>query len=381
MEENNLIMPSFKLEGKMPHVRLRSIRFVNFKVFEDYLFDFSSEDGIKDFICFIGPNGEGKSTMLNAIQLVFSRIEGRDLARVKTNLGKAVRHVKKYSGGGVYGDEDFLITAQIESSLGDYEVQINKSGFVKDHPQEIKNLIYRICYTAKFDQELNRFQLAREKWPEFKEMFETVTGYTVEENKDIEMYLAGSSDVAMKNLVENYVLSFFIHKPTGTISEREASDGEKKVIKSFSTLLTIEYTPQIILVDNIEMHVEKKRHMRLIEQMKKCYPESQIFSTTHSYYITKILGKQAGIEDLRLIRANAYIKKEPWRLRVIDEIEEALLKVSSFKDSEKTSELVKLGENILVACYGEIKDLQLFYSDVKKFLEGVLEIFISNVLP
>jgi AAA15 family ATPase/GTPase len=375
-----IIMPSFTLE-KIPYVRIKSLSFINYKVFENYTFNFYDEDGIKDFICFIGSNGIGKSTVLNAIQLLFSRIEGREIEKIRANLGKSVRHTKRENTAGVYGDADFLLTAQITSSVGDYEIQINKNGFVKDHPEEIKDILYRLIYSARFDQELNQFQLAREKWPIFKELFESVTGFKIEEKEEIANIWEASNDFTLKNLIKNYVLSFYIKKPHETISEREASAGERKIIKSFSTLLTLEYTPQIILVDNIEMHVERKRHMALIESMQKCFPKSQIFSTTHSYYISRLMDKNTGVEDLRLIWANNFIKANHWRLKVIDEIDDSLIKLMSFKKEEKTEQLIQTGEKILFSCYGDIKDLQLFKEELEKFLKGVSEIFVTNVLP
>lgn len=379
MAENKVgVFPNFVLD-KIPKIRIKSIYFQNFKVFEDYTFDFSDENGIKDFTCFIGPNGCGKSTVLSAIQLLFARFEGRDAERIRVNLGKSVRHVGTNLGG-IYGDDDFLITAQIHSSVGDYEVQINKSGFIKDHPQEIKDIASRLCYFARFDQELNNFQIAREKWTIFKELYEAVTGFTLEENTDIERYLGGSEDPSMRKLLEEYVLAFFIHKPHETIHHKECSDGEKKIIKSFSTLLTIEYTPQIILVDNIEMHVERSRHYDLIEAMKKCFPTSQIFSTTHSYYITRYSAKNSGVYDLRLIKASDIIRREPWRLCIIDEINDGLVKLKICKGDKDISSLVEFGKILLMDCDSEINDLQKFEGELKYFLKEVADVFVNGIL-
>ena len=94
----------------LPLVKIKSMRFQNFKVFDDYTFDFTSENGIKEFICFIGPNGYGKSTVLNSIQMIFNRYEGREIERLKINLGKSVRHVGAEFNE-ISVNEDFLITA------------------------------------------------------------------------------------------------------------------------------------------------------------------------------------------------------------------------------------------------------------------------------
>ncbi len=82
-------------------------------------------------------------------------------------------------------EDDFLLTASLETSLGDYEVEINKTGFVKDHPDKIKDIIGRICYFARFDQELHQFQLNRKSWKLFKDLFEAVTGFKIEEQRGV----------------------------------------------------------------------------------------------------------------------------------------------------------------------------------------------------
>ena len=385
-------LPNFKV-FTIPTLRLVSLRFQRFKAFEDFTLNFEDESGIKEFVCLIGPNGTGKSTVLNAIQLLFAKVDGRSKEQMKANWGKAVRHVEQGKNG-AYGDEDFLLTARFHVAEingkedYEYEVRVNKFGFLVDHPAEIKELVYRLCYYAQFDKELQNFQLSRAKWPTFKLLFETVTGFTIHEDEQMLKLYGGTTDPFMQKLVKDYVLSFFIKKPYETIQQREASDGERKIIKSFSTLLTIEYQPQIILIDNIEMHVEKKRHIALINAMKSCFPDSQIFSTTHSYYVSKLLGKTAGVEDLRLVHASPIIQNEPWRLRIIDELEEALVKTEVFRETltdvvsiREVDYCLASGKKLLDECCLEIKDLQFFKSKLRSFLQDVAVLFVNDVMP
>ena len=42
----------------------------------------------------------------------------------------------------------------------------------------------------------------------------------------------------------------------------------------------------ILLIDNIEMHIYFKRHMKLIEKLEEHFPDRQIIATTHSPVIT-----------------------------------------------------------------------------------------------
>tara|TARA_R110000824_G_scaffold148242_3_gene317827 strand:+ start:2293 stop:3420 length:1128 start_codon:yes stop_codon:yes gene_type:complete len=370
----NNTLPNFSLE-KVPTIKLKEIDFKNFKAFDDCTFSFEDEEGVKDFLCFIGPNGTGKSTILGAIQLLFTRFEGRTKESISRHLGKAVRHVDDKQMG-LYGEADFLITANFQTSIGDYEVQINKSGFIEDHPEKIKLIVYRLCFLARFDQELSMFQLERTKWPMFKELFESVTGFTIDEC--ISPFGAFSSDPEQDRLLRKYVLDFKIQKPYEVIHHSECSDGERKIIKSFSTLLNMEITPQIVLIDNVEMHVELGRHAALVDSLKKCYPNSQIFTTSHSYYLSRLFGERSGIIDLRLLRADDIIKNEPWRLCLVDELKETILKITSLDLGE---DLIERGENLLDACHKEINDLHIFQDEVTKFLKEVQDKIVIDIIP
>ena len=169
--------PNFQID-RLPSVRVKSISFQNYKAFDNCKFDFVDQNNkIRDFSCFIGPMGSGKSTLLYAIQLLFSQFEGYEPSRIENNLSKSIRHIeaskKKKS--------NFNIKAKILVDNKEYTLAIDKKGFKKKHPKEIRDLLYRICYLSKLDQDLNKFQLKREKWTKFKELFESVTGYVIEE--------------------------------------------------------------------------------------------------------------------------------------------------------------------------------------------------------
>lgn len=351
-------------------IQLKSIRLKNFKAYEDFRIDFSNKNNVKKFVCFMGENGAGKTTILNVIQMIFQRYDGYDPQRLINTMNHCIRHDSK----GI--NDNFLIEADIISSFGNYQIKIDKNGFIKDHPKEIKEWLYRLCYYTKFDRDLHQFQLSRGKWNIFKELFESVTGYEIEEYEGV---FSISEDPSHAELLNDYILGFIVKKPFETISHKECSNGEKKVIKSFSTLLNLEISPKIILIDDIAMHVALNKHLALVDCMKKCYPESQIFSTTHSYRITKNLNKIDEIYDLRVVNATDIIKAEPWRLRLIDEIDDSLYKLNGM-GVEKSHNLYKEGEKIKTRCSLYIRDLCEFRNDVKKFLEEVSRLYIIGFL-
>ena len=375
VEKNNL--PDFNLnESQIPDISIKAIRFQNILAFKDYYLDLNNDNGkAKDFICFCGPNGTGKTTIIDCIQLIFSRFEGYQANRIENNLAQLIRH----------GADDFLLTAQLQCSLGNYEIQINKKGFIQGHPEIIKNIVYRLCFYTRFDQELNIFQLERSKWELFQELFSSVTGYNTTE---VNTVFDQSDDPRQAEMLDKYVLSFQVYKPDETINHTECSAGERKVIKTFSTLLNKEYIPRIILIDNVEMHVEAGRHLNLINAMKRCFPKSQIFATTHSYQISRNFSDRSQIYDLRLIKSPLFVKEEPWRLYLADEIKDAISKIKSVNGKEKKIEkeeefkykekLIEKGEEFRYNLLSEpsFKNFTL----VENFLKEIISIFMKDVV-
>jgi len=362
-------MPNFK-EYDMPSVKVKSIYINDYKIFHDFFIDFAQDNEISNFACFIGPNGCGKSTTLEIIQAIFSNYDQYDEVRLKSILGKAVRHTEGGDKSGIYGDADFLIRAVISSTYGDYEVVLTKKGFKKPHPDKVKDLAMRLCYFARFDQELRKFQLDRKNWPIFKELFEAVTGFEVEEEET--EFAVGNSRIK-----KEFVFGFWVKKPNETIHYTECSDGERKIIKSFSSLLNLDYAPSIILIDNVEMHVESGRHLSLIRAMKRCFADSQIITTTHSYHISRNFSEKNQVYDLRLLNCSEIYRREPWRLQVFDEIKDSLIKLETF---EGTYDIRKDGLDLLKQLNYEITDIGDYRSDVKQFMFEVVCFFVEDVI-
>lgn len=361
-------------EKLVPDISVSSIHFNNYKVFDDTHFDIND----KRFVCFIGGNGCGKTTVLDAINSAFAKYNGYSEERLVALLGKLVRHVDGNSlGGYISSKDDFKLVVRFKVDK-EYEVELNKHGIVKDHPKEIKRYLYRMCYYARFDSELHQFQLIRSKWDVFKDLFESVTGYEISENEDI---FSASEDPIQEEIFKKYVLGFKVKKPNEIISHKECSAGEKKIIKSFSTLLNKEYTPKIILIDNVEMHVESGRHIELIKSLMRCFPKSQIITTTHSYNISRNFEDRSCIYDLRVIRGSELIKKEPWRIYFSDELKDCISKLESIKDKDEIiKKEIGIGYSLLDSCVDNEKDAKYLERECLEFLNNSYRSFFRNLI-
>jgi predicted ATP-dependent endonuclease of OLD family len=179
---------------------------------------------------------------------------------------------------------DFLVEADIVSDAGSYTVAVNRSGYIEgfEHPDAVREHILRLCYRTRYDEELNMFQLRLDRWDLFKELFEATTGFTVDKVEYETPMFSDPMSKAQRAMIDDYVLQLIITKPNETITDRDCSKGEKKIIKNFTTLLNKDVIPPVILIDDVEIHVEIGRHMKLVNSIKKCFNNSQVIFTTHS---------------------------------------------------------------------------------------------------
>lgn len=316
---------------------LKSLRMKNFKCYENYNLNFGDDDdGVFLIFGLFGPNGCGKTTILDAITLSMSSFASYSEKRIDVALSKYIRNYKMLSPS-EQSCSDFIVEADFVSDIGDYTVAINRRGYIdgKEHPPQIKESLIRQCYRTRYDEELNLFQLRIDRWELFKELFEAVTGYSVEK---VECPVSPFTldDDELHNgmaLLDQYVLNMKITKPNEIISDRECSKGEKKTIKNFTTLLNMDDIPSIILIDDVEMHVEIDRHMILLECIEKCFPDSQVIFTTHS---PKIINS---FDLLRMqdLTSRSSIANETWRRKLL----RLLGKASFFHDEGHNLEVIK----------------------------------------
>jgi len=333
----------------MNRVAIKNLKLTNFKCYENYSLEFGSDNEVYLLFGLLGPNGCGKTTILDAINMCFASYDEYEKSRLEINMSKHIRNYKNLTPQ-EKANSNFLIEADIMSDIVDYSIKINKSGYLEgfDHPLEIKKNIVNQCFRTRYDEELNNFQLKMERWDQFKNLFEIVTGYEV--NKDDSQFSVILHDGKKLNYVNNLIIT----KEYETITDRECSKGEKKIIKNFTTLLNKDIKPSIIVIDDVEMHVELDRHLMLLECIEKCFENSQVIFTTHS---PKIIC-EFDLDRLTDLTVKNTISNDYWRkyyLRILN-------KLSFLSNDEK----------LKVLSYKIRNDNKLLENDIKKEIYSMI---------
>lgn len=338
-------------DSSWARIKLKKLRLLNYGVHENVEVDFTHNQSIMNMVALIGLNGTGKTTFLNAIQLLFANFEGQRPERTKAMLQKQIRNYAHLSPKEML-EAKMEVVGTFEDNTGrTYEVKVNETGLVTPHPADIQEHILYYCFLARFDQELNQFQLKRQRWPLFQSIFSEVTGYPVVED-DTAFKLTEESRA--QQLVQEYVGGFKVNKPRETITNRQCSAGEKKIAKCFSTILNKEVQPSIILIDNVTDHVEVGRHLPVVSNIERCFPNSQVIVTCHSVPVQRNLPNRERLIDLRLLHTSDTVKSEPFRLRFYDEVLDALEKANTIDDPIQKDELISQGQELVEEILGGI---------------------------
>lgn len=312
---------------------LKSLRLKNYCRFRDYRFNFIKANGKPyRYICFFGPNGIGKSSVLEAIGILTMNTAGRSSFAVTQSLRKYVRDTDydptyERTKGFRYSDDfavsyednlsDMLIEGIYEMDGKEYIVQLTQNGYKRndfapiassdtdpDEAHEILNsgvwgedhLLYRqrIAHTVTSDSavSLSKFQIIAPQMKKMEGLAQEVTRYPTECISPAgftKFDRAYCTDIVLIKHDSEEDQDYRIHY-------KRMSVGERKVCKSFSQLLnlmfdlenpspgepTMEGWPRLLLFDNVVMHIYWDRHTAMIECLKEQFSKQQIFTTTHS---------------------------------------------------------------------------------------------------
>jgi AAA15 family ATPase/GTPase len=301
-------------------IHLAGIRLKYFCGYKRAAFNFLDEnDKPNRIVCIYGPNGEGKSSLLDAIKLVSNPYlyAGRDTRLVFRKLTynsdydpiygfikDAKEYITKddydngfnddefkpiYTGNDfekAFGDlvKDNKYTMEVEGAFdapdGFKTVYIETSGLKKTNlPNKPRGYAYWI--DADHPSNLTKFQVAAEMGDIFLDIAKTVYGFdcsfgtpVVEKLKDIN---GNEKDVPIYT-------DFIINKKGTKVHYKRMSAGEKKIATLLSFLCDPFYMENmdIIVVDNIELHIYFERHAIFIDKLLEKFPDKQFIITTHS---------------------------------------------------------------------------------------------------
>lgn len=262
-------------------MNIKKLLLKNFRGFKEAEIEFG------DFNCLIGPNGIGKTSVLESITLLTSSLSSFTEERLRAYLK---RNIPEGSGGG------FTCHGVFEHEGKELEVVCSEAGFVRNDIMDSDLWRSRIAHFARFDLEMTEFQLRKDLWPEFARHFEAITGFKVEPDEYTE------TDLVDMGMDGDMVIGFWMDKgKRGKVSNKRGSAGEKKITKSLSTVVNLCDKPDIALVDNIEMHVHYKRHLSMMSAIKDLFSGMQIISTTHSTVVMEEYEPKSHLIDLEEI--------------------------------------------------------------------------------
>ena len=261
------------------YVKALKVHLQNYCGYTDTTFDFSdSNGGVIPFAAFYGPNGIGKTTGMRALQLAANPVAFRSRERDSEMMMRKSIHdveymptvdmMKKATKNPMLIEVDFL------TDLGIKKVVIDNLGLVTNELGYDDCPINGWTYFADADNAQNtvKFLLAYEHALKFLTFAEEVYGYRCELGRPVnEQGIKGYTD-------------FVIQKGDIKVHFKSMSAGEKKIATLISDLCQPVNSRgrDIVLVDNVEMHVYYKRHARMIDRLRDVFPEKQIITTTHS---------------------------------------------------------------------------------------------------
>ena len=286
-------------------IYLKTLKVSNYCGYKQNDFVFFDKDIPKLFNIFYGPNGVGKSNLLYAINII-SNIYRLSNKQNNNVMFRKLIHNENYDPGyQLFELEQVLkLEAIFTDGKKDYKVTVNTN--LKDENgekdttcvelNELKELYserreFALYVDADSPMQTNVFQIRADCKDIFEKFSSEVYDFKVSlpENKKVK---SSEKDDAITFYTDMVIL-----KPNNIQTHyRSMSAGEKKVATMlrilFNDLYNVEDTPNIIIIDNIEMHVYFERHLRLMEQLEEYFPDKQFFATTHSSDIVNGMDKK-----------------------------------------------------------------------------------------
>ena len=318
-------------------MKVNSIHLSNYKAFDDVTINLEGKSTV-----FYGVNGVGKSSILRAVNLLFSNIinsivknrfkQGIKLEQTDVSYGRPVCSILadiQIANGNVYPywrninkkdskrtHSKYALRELIEGLLPKQSDETDKLDLGANIPifanygtnRLVLDVPVRIRNKHNFDQ-LSCFEKAIENRIDFRTFFEWFRNQEDFENqkkvelsnfdyvdkslqsvkKAVESMLDGFSNLR----INRHPLSMVVTKETKNFRVEQLSDGEKCTLALFGDLarrlsIANPYMDDplqgegIVLIDEIELHMHPKWQRKVLPTLSKVFPNIQFIVTTHS---------------------------------------------------------------------------------------------------
>lgn len=291
--------------------KLKRFNVENYCGYRKASFDFTDGANPKPLAVFYGPNGIGKSSLINGVKLVgeASRYTSRpmDIAfrkmvfNVDYNPDNAM-----YKHELIHKSDEKSWTSQAERMKlkSDYELQGMKIEAIFDHNGEEKTVLFNDCGLVKNElprkaesycyyidadhpMNMNKFQLSEVYKDRFLELAKVVYNMNVELRAPVKAR-------SQRQVEETFFSDLVIDKYGVKVHFKSMSAGEKKIATLLAGLCDPNYIDDtnIIIVDNVAMHIYFKRHIGMVNKLMEIYSDKQFFLTTHSGVLIEALDNQ-----------------------------------------------------------------------------------------
>jgi predicted ATP-binding protein involved in virulence len=365
-------------------IKLKKLCLKNYCGYRDIVLDFTDEDRSKSIVCFYGPNGVGKSNILKSIATISNayRYHGRNMFTYFRKLIYSEDYNPSYAEFVNEKTKDMELTGVYETDDGDKKVVIGVtetieetvSRFIEVAPDDIqtiqktikKNIMgvklnelpkkvsmsYHYLIDADHPNNMYKFQLHSKMKDVFLDFAEAVYGMKCHLNSDVsnlgdESNMEGvfTKEETESFDIEDFYTDFVIEKYGTKVHFKRMSDGEKKIATLLRDLCNPLYMRDndIILIDNVCMHIYKDRHATLINKMKEHFPDKQFFLTTHSPVLVGMSDKKLNIhispylDREVLYNLESYKRKEMRDLSVQEHTDNARHITSEWTEAERNA--------------------------------------------
>jgi len=300
--------------------KIKKIYLENYCGYQKLDFDFTDENSVKNMAVFFGPNGFGKSTLLQAIQLLSNPYS--NLAKQTSLAFKKFIYHPDYEPdylGFKPSENKMRLEGIFETEGGDKRVIIEDDGVKLC---ELDRVLHGHAYYIDADNgnNMRKFQIDEKYVKEFLRMAKIVYGFDCEVARKVEDSLHDENGKVTEKIC--VYMDFIIHKKFRNLNEitkvhfKSMSDGERKIATLLSYLFCPDYIDgrDIILIDNIDQHVYFARHPAMIDKMLEYFPGKQFILTTHSGTMISHVANNYGrkyLYDLEEIK-DGVVRRDEW---------------------------------------------------------------------